>query len=175
MFFTHGTKEKALLLYPAFAMTLLDLYELMYDKTKKPLGLYEGFRTFGQQADLFNQGRISKGEIVTDAQAGESTHNYGLGADSVFEDGTDGFTGEPWILFGQCAVSLGLENGDVFKGICDKDHVECLYGLEISDLLRSWKQGGSQEVFAKLDFVRGVTTENNWKNTLIVLRARLVN
>ena len=175
MIFTQGTKEKALLLYPAFALTILDLYELMYEKTGKTLGLYQGFRSFGAQADLFNQGRITKGPIVTDAQPGFSTHNYGLGADSVFEDGTDGFKNEPWILFGQLASSLGLENGDLFNGICDKDHVECLYGLEVKDLLIQWKQNGTTAVFAKLDFVRGVAPYDNWHNTLIKVRARLVN
>lgn len=40
-------------------------------------------RTFAEQQALFNQGRKTPGKIVTNAQAGQSFHNYGLAVDIV--------------------------------------------------------------------------------------------
>ena len=42
-----------------------------------------GLRTAAEQNALYAQGRTTPGHIVTKAQAGQSMHNYGLGADIV--------------------------------------------------------------------------------------------
>lgn len=41
----------------------------------------QGLRTFEEQKNLYNKGRITPGKIVTNAKAGQSVHNYGLAVD----------------------------------------------------------------------------------------------
>lgn len=41
-------------------------------------------RTFAEQQALYNQGRLTKGPIVTNSKAGQSYHNYGLAIDIAF-------------------------------------------------------------------------------------------
>lgn len=40
-----------------------------------------GDRTFDEQTALYNQGRTTPGAVITDAQAGQSAHNFGLAVD----------------------------------------------------------------------------------------------
>ena len=47
-------------------------------------------RTFAEQQAIYNQGRTTKGDIVTNAKAGASLHNYGLAIDIAFIVDTDG-------------------------------------------------------------------------------------
>ncbi|WP_439648439.1 M15 family metallopeptidase [Aquimarina aggregata] len=47
------------------------------------LQVTSAFRSWKEQAQLYNQGRSSPGQIVTHAKAGESYHNYGLAFDVV--------------------------------------------------------------------------------------------
>lgn len=45
--------------------------------------IYEGFRTLARQNELFAQGRVTNGPVVTNAKGGQSFHNYGLAFDWV--------------------------------------------------------------------------------------------
>ncbi len=45
--------------------------------------IYEGFRTNARQDELYAIGRTVEGKVVTNAQAGQSFHNYGLAFDWV--------------------------------------------------------------------------------------------
>lgn len=45
--------------------------------------IYEGFRTHERQQELYNQGRLTKGRIVTNAMPGQSFHQYGRAFDWV--------------------------------------------------------------------------------------------
>jgi peptidoglycan L-alanyl-D-glutamate endopeptidase CwlK len=45
--------------------------------------IYEGFRTCQRQNELYAMGRTKKGTIVTNAQAGQSMHQYKLAIDFV--------------------------------------------------------------------------------------------
>ncbi len=44
-----------------------------------------GTRTWDEQTTLYLQGRQSPGQIVTNARAGSSAHNYGIAIDSTFD------------------------------------------------------------------------------------------
>lgn len=48
-----------------------------------PIRITQAFRTFAEQDKLYEQGRSLPGEIVTNAKAGQSWHNYGLAFDFV--------------------------------------------------------------------------------------------
>lgn len=59
--------------------------------TKLFFRVYSGLRTAEEQNALYAQGREVPGDIVTNAKAGESMHNYGLAADIVpFMSGESG-------------------------------------------------------------------------------------
>lgn len=45
------------------------------------LRVVQGLRTFPEQQALYEQGRSTRGPIVTNAKAGSSYHNYGLAVD----------------------------------------------------------------------------------------------
>ena len=45
--------------------------------------VYQGLRTSEQQNALYAQGRTLPGQVVTNAKAGQSNHNYGLAVDIV--------------------------------------------------------------------------------------------
>lgn len=55
-------------------------------------------RTMDAQQKLYEQGRTTPGMIVTNAEAGESYHNYGLAFDIVllYDDGSSRFSEASW-------------------------------------------------------------------------------
>jgi LAS superfamily LD-carboxypeptidase LdcB len=84
----------------------------------------ETYRTLQRQAKLFEQGRSEPGQIVTNAQRGESYHNYGLALDispvtddivSIFE-----YSGFEW--------------GGRWKSIKDTPHFQMTFGYSPSQL-----------------------------------------
>lgn len=56
--------------------------------------ILSGGRTYAQQTAIYNQGRKTKGPIVTNAPAGSSNHNFGIAFDVGIFDGTTYFTGK---------------------------------------------------------------------------------
>lgn len=69
-------------------------------------------RSKDEQADLYAQGRTSPGHIVTDAQAGQSAHNYGLAIDIVpMVNGKPDWNGHDpvWMQLGELGQAAGLE------------------------------------------------------------------
>jgi len=86
-----------------------------------------GRRTIAEQDKLYAQGRTAPGNIVTNAQAGSSPHNFGYAVDLCPLD----IYGNPnWSdtakfnTIGKTAESLGLVWGGHFKSIKDLPHVE---------------------------------------------------
>lgn len=59
---------------------------------------YSGFRSFEEQKKLYDQGRVTRGPIVTQAGPGTSPHNYGCASD--------------WTLFDVSGKPIWLEAGD---------------------------------------------------------------
>ncbi len=103
--------------------------------------LTAGFRTFAEQAALFEQGRTKPGSIVTYAKAGESYHNYGCAID--FVPITNGR--EDWkdlgrfVSIGSKAKAFGCEwGGDWTKP--DLPHIQYTQGLTIAKM-RAGKRG----------------------------------
>jgi len=46
-----------------------------------PIRVVQGLRTYAEQDALYAQGRTAPGRIVTNAQGGQSMHNFGLAVD----------------------------------------------------------------------------------------------
>ncbi len=92
-----------------------------------------GRRTMAEQQKLYDQGRTTKGAIVTKAKPGQSAHNFGLAADlAPMKDGKIWWSAPDsvWQAMADTAVKLGLTAGFYFKSFKDMPHVE----------LPAWKQ-----------------------------------
>lgn len=98
----------------------------------------DGFRSFAEQTKLYNQGRTTPGQIVTNARAGQSNHNYGLAVDFVLlsEDGTKALyeVNSKWRRVAAIGKSLGFEWGGDWTSFKDYPHLEMMGGLSIRDL-----------------------------------------
>ncbi len=96
-------------------------------------------RTFGEQADLYDQGRISPGRIVTKARAGWSWHNYGLAWDFVpLRHGKPVWSASD-SLWRRCGISgeaIGLSWGGRWKRFRDLPHLEWHPRLDIRTALQ---------------------------------------
>lgn len=85
----------------------------------------DGFRSFEDQTKLYEQGRTTPGNIVTNAKAGQSAHNYGLAVDCAFQkDGKLSYDSKMYSLIYPIARKLGFELGADWKGFVDKPHFE---------------------------------------------------
>ena len=86
--------------HPKVRAELLKIYEEANNKLgKSRLRFAYVLRTFKEQTALFAQGRTAKGDIVTNAKAGQSFHNYGLAVDIVMlidKDGNGTFETASW-------------------------------------------------------------------------------
>lgn len=102
-------------------------------------------RTMEEQDRLYAKGRSAEGNIVTDAQAGESYHNYGLAIDYAIENkkgnviwdtGYDGNNNgkSDWFEVADIAKELGFEWGGDWQGFKDYPHLQITFGLSIRQL-----------------------------------------
>lgn len=98
-------------------------------------------RTWPEQAALYAQGRTLPGNIVTNAKAGDSAHNYGVAYDCVplrngkAVWGTTGEDGELWNKVGELGESVGLEWSGRWTGkLREMAHFQDLGGKTIADL-----------------------------------------
>jgi len=87
--------------------------------------ILSGFRTYAEQEALYARGRTSPGDIVTNARAGYSNHNFGIAFDiGVFEGNT--YIGESpkYKAVGVIGMDIGLEWGGNWKTIVDQPHFQ---------------------------------------------------
>lgn len=103
------------------------------------------FRSFSEQNKLYAKGRTEEGTIVTNAQGGESYHNYGLAIDFALLDVNgqviwdmkydgNGNGKSDWMEVVGIAKSLGFEWGGDWKSFKDYPHLQMNFGLSIGDL-----------------------------------------
>ncbi|HBU83599.1 MAG TPA: peptidase M15 [Paenibacillus sp.] len=106
-----------------------------------------GFRSNEEQDALFNQGRSIAGNIVTNAQGGESYHNYGLAIDFALrtpegdvvwdmERDDNGNGQADWLEVVELAKELGFTWGGDWANFPDYPHLQMDFGLSINDLKR---------------------------------------
>jgi peptidoglycan L-alanyl-D-glutamate endopeptidase CwlK len=106
-----------------------------------------GFRSNEEQDALFNQGRSIAGNIVTNAQGGESYHNYGLAIDFALrtpegdvvwdmERDDNGNGQADWMEVVELAKELGFTWGGDWANFPDYPHLQMDFGLSINDLKR---------------------------------------
>lgn len=99
------------------------------------------YRDNQAQNALYAQGRTTAGNIVTNARAGESVHNYKLAFDIVPMRagkpvwGTSGTDGEIWQKVGKIGKSCGLEWAGDWKTFKEYPHFQWTNGLTIHELM----------------------------------------
>ncbi|MGM1048227.1 MAG: M15 family metallopeptidase [Bacillota bacterium] len=107
----------------------------------------DGYRSDEEQNRLYKQGRSTEGDIVTNAQAGESMHNYGLAIDFALQlkDGSviwdmeydgNGNGRSDWMEVVAIAKDLGFQWGGDWTNFPDYPHLQIDFGLTIRDLKR---------------------------------------
>lgn len=97
----------------------------------------QGLRTFAEQEALYNQGRTTAGQIVTNAKAGYSYHNYGLAFDfCLIVDGKAVWneTLPAWKRIVTIAKELGFAWGGDWIGFKDYPHFEMSFGFSTAQL-----------------------------------------
>lgn len=97
--------------------------------------VFEGFRSFERQDELYAQGRTKPGAIITNARAGESLHNYGVAVDVVFVENNRPSWGEHhnWYILGEVGKKHGFSWGGDWKGFVDRPHFEMTMGYNLND------------------------------------------
>lgn len=104
----------------------------------------QGLRTFAESDALYEQGRTKPGEIVTNAAAGQSYHNYGLAWDfEMFTNGKpDYVVGPNWLKVVSIMEGHGMYWGGNFpEGFHDNPHFEDRFGRNWRDLLVLYNAG----------------------------------
>lgn len=84
-----------------------------------------GLRTYAEQDALYAQGRTTPGDIVTNARAGQSNHNFGIAFDVGVFEGNKYLRDSPkYKAVGVLGTDLGLEWGGNWKSIVDQPHFQ---------------------------------------------------
>jgi peptidoglycan L-alanyl-D-glutamate endopeptidase CwlK len=88
--------------------------------------IISGLRTYEEQNRLYAQGRtIPDKPIVTNAQGGQSNHNFGIAFDiGVFEGNKYLGDSPKYKAVGVLGMELGLEWGGNWKSIVDQPHFQ---------------------------------------------------
>jgi len=110
----------------------------------------DDFRSHDDQDKLYEQGRSSKGPVVTHARGGQSYHNYGLAVDFALRtkkgqviwdmeyDGNRNGKAD-WMEVVEIAKGLGFSWGGDWKGFKDYPHLQMDFGYSISELQRGYR------------------------------------
>ncbi len=138
-----------------FAQGLSPLYLPYYDKLCASLGPqwqpYSGNRDFASQARLYAQGRTAPGGVVTNAQAGESGHNYGCATDwAYFPQGALVWLPkiDPlWKSFIALVEASGLRSGSQWG---DVDHAELKLSCDWKQVLLAYNTSNMEGAQRKI-------------------------
>jgi len=130
-------------IYPKFLSSVKQLLTTIYEKENLLFIAISGYRSIEEQQELYNQGRITDGKIVTNAKPYESFHNYGLAVDVCLDANPDKKGLQPiwnnpivYKLLADKASEFGIKSGFYFK-FFDPYHLELdifKFGLNIKQL-----------------------------------------
>lgn len=133
------------LLEPKFLATLLDVIAACEARGARYIAT-SGYRSHAEQMELWTQGRLKPGKIVTKAKAGQSSHNFGIACDFVRD--TDivkpgvqpGWNAKEYAVLAEEAVKAGLHSGQGYK---DHPHVSLegyVTATQLVPLDLAWRQ-----------------------------------
>lgn len=140
-------------LYPVF---LKQIEQLITNLEKRGYVFFviSAFRSAQEQSKLYAQGRSLPGKIVTNANAFESFHNYGLAVDFCLDIDHNKENGlQPnwditaYEVLAEEARKLGLVSGMDFKSFKEGPHVQFKTEKTTKQLKELFEKGGLQNVF----------------------------
>ncbi|WP_078496552.1 M15 family metallopeptidase [Paenibacillus selenitireducens] len=131
-------------LHPTVEKKSKELVELAAKKGIRVV-ITTDFRSIEEQNRLYRQGRDSKGKVVTNAEGGESYHNYGLAIDFALQDKAGNVLWDmerdnnkngktDWLEVAELAKGLGFSWGGDWKQFPDFPHLQMDFGYTISRL-----------------------------------------
>ena len=98
------------------------------------LRVVSGFRGLKKQQALYDQGRTTKGNIVTNAPPGLSYHNHGWAVDVCeYKNGKPYWKSKHWKEIGAIGKKHGLFWGGDWTRLVDKPHLQ----LSLFDILKT--------------------------------------
>ncbi len=134
--------ERIAKLHPKIREDAATLLNTVQEKLGIKLRVTQGFRSFKEQNDLYEQGRTKPGKIVTNAKGGESYHNYGLALDVCEIRGRDAIWDCDWKKIAPIAKGLGWEWGGDWKSFADRPHFQKAFGKSEKQLLALYQALG---------------------------------
>jgi peptidoglycan L-alanyl-D-glutamate endopeptidase CwlK len=107
--------------------------------------IISGTRTYAEQEKLFEQGRTKPGPIVTNADGGQSNHNFGIAWDIGIFNAQGEYLPNSNLYEKAAEVGLvdGLEWGGNWQKIKDKPHYQLVTGLSIKEVRERFEKGAS--------------------------------
>jgi len=132
--------EKLNLLHPKICQAALDAYAEAVHAT--PTNVHpvidQTYRSFEESDKLYQQGRTTPGEIVSNSKAGQSNHNYSLALDFHLQvDGKDSWeVDHNWMIVVNIFKKHNFTWGGDFSGsFKDYPHLENKLGYNWRQLL----------------------------------------
>ncbi len=99
------------------------------------LRVTQGYRSIEEQNALYEQGRTTPGNIVTNARGGQSYHNYGLAFDVVVMENGEAKWDKPVTqAIADIAADHGFEWGGSWSTFQDRPHFQNTFDQSLSDL-----------------------------------------
>lgn len=126
-----------------------------------------GLRTYAEQMALYNQGRTTAGNIVTNARAGYSYHNFGVAIDFVLmasgydmkaDANNDGIS--DWTQVVTEATRLGFDWGGSWVSFKDFPHFQMTFGLTTAQY-RSGRRPTQSQVNSVLSKIKNTEPNTN--------------
>lgn len=134
----------------------------------------EGYRSNTRQTELYQQGRTKSGNIVTNARAGQSYHNYGVAVDYFLttHDGSKAIwiVNNDWRRVASIAKSYGFEWGGDWTSFKDYPHLQMTDGLSLSDLQAGKRpnlKGGVKQPTKQSERKKWETDNSEWTGQLL--------
>jgi len=123
-------------LHPAVQRGCRELIRRMGDAGFNHVGVSGTYRDHAHQDWLFAQGRTRPGNIITNAQGGQSWHNWRLAFD-IFQN----IRGQEWnnqgffVTAGQIWTAMGGEWGGSWANFPDRPHMQYTGGLTLRGMV----------------------------------------
>jgi peptidoglycan L-alanyl-D-glutamate endopeptidase CwlK len=137
--------DKLNLLHPKIRQAALEAYAEAVKAT--PVDVHpiidQTYRSFEESDKLYQQGRTTPGEIVSNAKPGQSYHNYAMALDFHLQvNGKDVWdVDHNWMIVVNIFKSYGFQWGGDFQNFKDYPHLENKLGHNWRDLLTLYNAG----------------------------------